>query len=125
MITDSYTLEWLREIAGEFLPDTCDIYAASGGKDSSYGVSRGTTLRASGVDCRLTVQMPSQGSPVEAVLAIDQRGVYTPFILTLPWNTTILPTDTVIHSGTTYEVISLSPEESTRTVRRVIVRRRD
>lgn len=112
----------MRAAANRLLPDTCDIYQRASGQDAYGGASASETLRAAAVPCRLAPV--ASAANVEALRTNDQRAVQAVWTLTLPYDQAIAPTDRVVVSGQSYEVVTMDGGVEWRTARRVLVERR-
>lgn len=96
-------LPWLRDLAGEYRPDTCTIQRATGATTGDGYALTWATL-ASGVTCRVSRigQGGTEGfSGTGGVLAIGQRRIK------LPAGQDITARDRIVVGATTFEVVDV------------------
>jgi hypothetical protein len=110
----------MRTIADDFFPDTCTIQAKTESAGAMGGVSHSWANTYTGVACRLD----PQGFGSEGVRNAALEGQST-FILNIPYDQAISIEDRVVHSGKTYEVVSVWDTHSYSTIRRAELTRVD
>lgn len=108
-----------RETSDAFLPGTAVIQSKTATSDGQGGQTWTYAARTGGtVDARLAAENTQPGSGEIA----SRSAAVTPWILTIPADTTITNTDRVVFDSDTYEVLSVmdrDPEEIARRVRLV------
>ena len=113
-------LPWLRDLAGEYRPDTCTIQRATESVTSG-GVTQTWATLASGVSCRLSRigQGATEGLGANgATTAVGQRRIK------LPAGQDVTVKDRIVAGGVTYEVVdvqSVSNEVETTAICREVV----
>lgn len=109
----------LRAQAEASFDQTCTIQQATQ-TNTKGSVEESFSNRATGVACRLA---PDQ-RPREYTLGMGRVSV-SEFILTIPWDQAIEPSDRVVVSSETYEVLGVADDHSYRTARRAYLARVD
>jgi len=109
-------LYWLRSLQDDALPSTCVVYSVTETTGASGEQTRATALVGT-YDCRLAAQTAMERQTAEQIAMPDT------FILTIPHDGTLNPTDWVVYSSGTYEVQSVERSKSWQTVKRAIVRK--
>lgn len=106
-----------RAILEDSLPDSCVLSGLSAGTSDSMGGWIGGTATSGGtVACRVS---PTQLQPDERQFA-GQLGEVQVYLITLPAETAVEPTDRIESSGETYEVIAPRGPRTWEISRRVV-----
>ena len=109
-------LSYMRDSTKLLMPDTCNICSVTNTVDGQGGVTvaRGTIGTSA---CRLDVV---QGREQLTGGAIQP---YTSYMLSLPYDATVLPSYIIEHSSVSYEVKSVNRNQSWKAVVRVELER--
>ncbi len=113
----SRELEEMRAAVGDLMPDTCRILSKTSISDGAGSSTDtwGTITR--NVSCRMDKASGSEG------YIAGGRQPFAGYILTVPYDTTLLTTHRVEHGGYTYAVIAVNEDQSNLIVTRAEVER--
>lgn len=101
----------MRETASDYLPGTAVIHRYTSVPDGQGG-STDTYGPIGTVSCRISPLYGSEPVRGDRLTTIQGRA------LTVPANTSIIPKDRVVESGTTYEVVNVDSPRSYEITRR-------
>ena len=107
----------MRAVVEQLLPDTCNILTVTRTADGAGGWTDSWGTVTASVDCRLD---PISGKEQLAGGAIEP---FHRFVLTVPYDTTILPAYRIEHSTFIYNIISVDYDKSWPVSKRAIVER--
>lgn len=106
-----------RAILEDSLPDTCVLSSRTAGSaDGMGGYTGGTVVIGGTVACRVS---PTQLQPDELQFA-GQLGEVQYYLITLPANTAVQPSDRIESGNVAYEVIAPRGPRSWEISRRVV-----
>jgi hypothetical protein len=109
-------LAQLRAIADDWLPDTCTVQVPTATVDALGGVSVSFASTYTGVACR--IDPASDGNEQVKNYALEGRTLYA---ASFKYDATLSTTYRVIHSGITYEIVSIIENNSMLTLKRALL----
>ena len=105
----------MRDVADDFLPDTCTIQVLTNTVDSTGSPTQSFANTYTGVACRLD---PAAGNEIVRNLALEGESTWW---LNIPYSQAIDITYRVVHGGETYEVRAVWDTHSYSTIRRALL----
>jgi hypothetical protein len=105
----------MQDAISLLLPDTCNILTVTSTPDGMGGVTKTIGTALSGVACRLD----DASAPMQLTGGAVQ--IYSGFMLSIPYNTSISETNLVEIGSTRYTVKSINDGQSWNAVKRVEV----
>lgn len=107
----------MRAVVEELMPDTCNILTVAFTADGAGGWSEAWGTVTASVACRID---PISGKEQYAGGAVEP---FHRFVLTVPYDTTLLPANRIQHNSFIYNVISVDYDKSWAVSKRAIVER--
>lgn len=112
----------IRSDVNQLMPDTCTIEQVTETQDAIGSPARSFSNRATGVACRLDAfsSITSVGKDFISSMKnyLIQEGQY---ILTLPYDTTVIESDRIVINGSTYEIAHIDEDKSWIVSKRLVL----
>ena len=113
MAIDTAMLAAMRVAISTLLPDTCNICTITNAPDGEGGVTTTRGTSGTSISCRLDV---IQGREQVTGGAVQP---YTSYMMSLPYDTTVNPSNIIEHNGINYAVKPSNVNQSWIAVKRV------
>ena len=110
-------LSTMRTAINELMPDTCNVCTLSGTPDGEGGQTVSRATSGTSIACRLDVITGNE------MLTGGAMQSYTTYKLSLPYDTTVNPSNIIEHSNVDYAVKSVNRNQSWKAVVRVELER--
>lgn len=122
MVLNNHMLAKLRQVAAQYLKDTCTIQAQAFTRDRYGGVDASQwNVVAENVACRIILQSGSGNNAPQAVG--DQESLIDEYRLIVPVGTGLAPNQRVICNGVTYQVTQIITSRTDETDEQAMITR--
>ena len=113
-------LSVMRSSIALLMPDTCNVVSITNAPDGEGGVTQTRGPTGTSIACRLDVK---QGNTTGEQVTGGAIQPYISYMLSLPYDSTVAPSDLIEHGGVDYMVKTINRNQSWKAVVRVELER--